>query len=96
MQTPALVSAFQEYAGQGIQFVGINVKNSPTEVSSYMAENNMTFPVVLDEQGEVAALYRVRGFPTTFFIDSNGKIAAIKIGALTQETLEGYLQNLLK
>ena len=37
----------------------------------------------LDTTSEVVKRYRVRGMPTTFFIDANGVIRAVKVGGLT-------------
>lgn len=51
-------------------------------------------PLLLDEDAEVNFAYRVRGYPTTFFIDSEGVIHAIHIGELLEDDLAGYLADL--
>jgi len=94
-QTPVLVARYQEYADQGVQFVGVDVKDDVSQVEVYLAEHGIPYPIVMDKEGEVADLYEVRGFPTTYFLDSEGKIVSLKIGALTDEQLHGYLEGLL-
>ncbi|MDZ7727488.1 MAG: hypothetical protein U5Q44_04435 [Dehalococcoidia bacterium] len=49
---------------------------------------------MLDTTGEVGQHYRVTGMPTTFFIDSEGNIAAAGRGMVTEEALREQLANL--
>jgi cytochrome c biogenesis protein CcmG, thiol:disulfide interchange protein DsbE len=51
--------------------------------------------VLLDETGEVGRLYRVRGMPTTFFIDRDGVIQAAHLGAIDRMLLDRGLARIL-
>jgi hypothetical protein len=42
----------------------------------------------------VQQLYRIRGYPTTFFVDADGVIRAQHIGILGEPRLERYLESL--
>lgn len=44
-------------------------------VRSYMVEEGLSFPVVLDEEGELARSWGVVGVPSTFVVNSAGEIA---------------------
>jgi peroxiredoxin len=57
----------------------IAIGNSST-LSNFVSENNYGFPVLPDIDGAVAASYGVRYTPTTFLIDSTGRITDVKIG----------------
>ena len=46
----------------------------------------MTFPVALDRDGQVSTLYRVRGLPTTFFIDADGIVRQAHRGTIRSST----------
>lgn len=94
-QTPLLVEAAERYQAQGIQFIGIDVREEAGVVSQYVTTYGIPFPVVMDQAGEAAAAYAVRGYPTTYFLDSQGRIHARHIGALRAEPLENYLNDLL-
>jgi peroxiredoxin len=50
-------------------------------VEEFMRDYNLSFPVLLDLEGNVAEKYNIRGIPTTYFIDSDGIIRDIMIGA---------------
>lgn len=49
------------------------------------------YPAVLDSNGEVADRYGLRGLPTTFVIDREGRIVGVRAGELTETTLRGLL-----
>ncbi|MCO6452392.1 MAG: redoxin domain-containing protein [Caldilineales bacterium] len=94
-QTPILVAAASQYTDRGVRFVGINVKESQAQVEPYLAEHNIPYPIALDASGEVANRYQVRGFPTTYFLDADGRVVAQQVGALTVERLDLHLRTLL-
>ena len=54
------------------------------EVQQFMQQEGLTFPVVNDPQGELALLYGVRGVPTSFVINSTGRISAVERGYTTE------------
>ncbi|MCP4166404.1 MAG: redoxin domain-containing protein [Chloroflexi bacterium] len=93
-QTPILVEGNRRYAEQGIRFVGINVKEDLATVEPYLAEHGITYPIALDEDGKIASLYKVRGYPTTYFLDASGVVVAQQAGALTKAQLDRRLQSL--
>jgi len=93
-QTPVLVNAEQQYGDQ-IQFIGIDVREGTQVVQSYVETHGIPYPVLLDERGRTARTYGVNGFPTTYFLDAHGRIVAKHIGALTPDTLERYLKQLI-
>jgi len=51
----------------------------------------LTFPTLLDLDGKVSALYRVRGFPTSFLVDRQGVIQVVHLGGMDEEQLDDYL-----
>ena len=93
-QTPVMVEAFARVADESIQFVGIDVQEDRNTVATYLAQHQIEYPILLDEQGSIAAQYAVQGYPTTYFLDSDNRIVARNIGALTGEQLNTYLQML--
>ncbi len=74
--------------------VGINMNETATVVRSYRDTLGLTFPIVLDPGGQVEALYRLRGYPTTFFVDEAGVIQFVHVGGLDAETLDGHLDEM--
>jgi len=93
-QTPVLIDAHRRYEPQGVQFLGIDVKEEPPVVAAYVQANGIPYPIGLDPDGQIAAAYQVTGFPTTYFLDAGGRITAKHVGQLSPEQIDAYLSML--
>jgi cytochrome c biogenesis protein CcmG/thiol:disulfide interchange protein DsbE len=72
--------------------VGVNWEDlSLTNARSFLRSYRWTFSNVRDVDGTVGREYGVTGLPTTFAIDSAGRIRAELHGPQTQQTLTGAL-----
>ena len=61
-----------------------------------MESNYLSFPVLLDTNQKVALEYNIRGIPTTFFIDKDGIIQIVKVGAfLSTAEIEKNLKKIM-
>jgi peroxiredoxin len=54
------------------------------EVSAYLQENGLDFPVILDESGTLGLAWGVRGVPSSFIIDADGQIRHAVVGYTTE------------
>lgn len=77
-----------------VQIIGINLKESPMVVGSFLKEKGYTFPVGFDLKGEIANLYRVTGIPTSYAIDAKGIIRYVQTGPLTYAQLRQWFSDL--
>ena len=50
------------------------------QVSDYMKQHKLNMPTIVDEFGEIANRYGVKGTPAAFFIDADGKIRSAEVG----------------
>jgi peroxiredoxin len=71
----------KEWSDKGLVILAIDIAESPSEVQDFMESNNLSFQVLMDGDGKVAERYNVRGIPTSIFIDKEGIIQVIKVGA---------------
>ncbi len=94
-QMPILIDAYTRLAEQGVQVVGVNVKEDKTIVAGYVDESMIPFPVGLDVDGSVADRFAVSGFPTTYFLDAEGRVVQRQVGALTPEQFEEIISRLI-
>jgi peroxiredoxin len=76
-EMPYFQTVFDEQANEGLVVLAINCGESSQTVKSIVDGLELTFPMLLDPDGKVCTAYK-HGAPTTFFIDSNGIIRAIK------------------
>jgi peroxiredoxin len=78
---PYLQQIHDEWSYLGVVVLTVNLEESPTTVKNFMAENHLTFPVLLDTRAEVAKEYGVSAIPTTLLIDKDGIIKERKVGS---------------
>ncbi len=82
-ELPDIERLYKEYKqgkNKDIVILGINTPNREIEtdikgITAFMKKNNYTFPTLMDEDGKVFESYDIRTYPTTYFIDRNGKIS---------------------
>jgi len=94
-ELPALQAAYNAYKDD-INFLAINVKEDEATVTPFAETMALTFPILLDKQGEVSDnFYQVRGIPTTLFVDAKGIVTRRHVGPLDKATIDAYLHPLL-
>jgi cytochrome c biogenesis protein CcmG, thiol:disulfide interchange protein DsbE len=90
-EIPMVVAAFGAHHGAGLVVLAVNGRDQETStraVRKFVAEFQMSFPVLLDEKGRVRKLYGLRGLPTTVFVGADGVVRAVSIGPLTAAALQ--------
>lgn len=94
-ETPELQAASVEYKDQ-LVIIGVNLttNDTPTQVPTFVEEFGITFPIVLDETGEVSKMYQVMGLPTSVLIDRDGIVRDVRLGPISQAYLEAKLAKL--
>ena len=93
-EIPHFEAIWTERAGV-VMIIGVDVNESPGQVAAFAEQFNMTYPIPLDPHAQVASLYHVLAFPTTFLIDAQGVIREITFGAVNRAALDSRLANLL-
>ena len=99
LEMPDLVRIYEANQTKGFVLLGINLTSQDAlpDVKSFAEEFKMTFPVLLDETGEVANnLYRLRALPMSVFVDRSGTIIRIHIGAMTGAQIDEFVAEILK
>lgn len=90
----AIIQSYSEEYAQDLIVLGINADEPLRKVSSFVDQHGLSFPVLLDPDSRIQDLYKVRAFPTSYFIDTEGTIRAIHIGLLSESLLVGYLEQI--
>ncbi|MDQ6958596.1 MAG: TlpA disulfide reductase family protein [Mariprofundaceae bacterium] len=80
-EMPQIERLWRRYRDDGLVVLGVNVDRGNLQaVRQFVQQRNLSFPVVIDPEGEVRNRYEVRGLPTTYLIDRDGKIIGRIIG----------------
>ena len=95
-EMPFIQDVFEDkrFSEKGLVIVAVNLGESRSKVVQFMEDYGLSFDVLLDTSRNVGQAYNIRGIPTTFFIDKDGIIKDIKIGAFSKkEEIEWRLVN---
>ena len=93
MSLPYLQNAFETHREDGLVILAVDYEDRRDDVVEYGNTHDLTFPLLLDKDGEITdSAYRVNGFPTSFFIFPDGTISFIQIGTMTSEEFNQQLE----
>jgi len=70
----------REFSSRGLSIIGVNARESRAAVGRHATELGLTFPLVLDPDGKINALYGVIALPTTFVVGRDGRAIAFAVG----------------
>lgn len=92
VEMPDLQAAYNQHQADGLVILALNREESAETVSAFFYdEMDLTFTPLLDEAGDVARLYNVANYPTSFFVDRDGVVTAVHLGLMTESQIERYL-----
>ena len=100
-EAPDLVALAEEYADDGVQFVGVNVRDSAETALAFDRRFGVNFPSILDAQsGSVMLAFTgvvtPQAVPTTLVIDSDGRIASRVLGRVEKSILGTLIDTVLE
>ncbi len=89
-EMPAL-QALYAAENEHFRLIAVNLGEPAAAVQAWVHEFGLTFDVLLDENEQLFALYRLRGVPSTFIIAPDGVITHIYFGPVTAAALQAAL-----
>ncbi|MFN8442055.1 MAG: TlpA disulfide reductase family protein [Caldilineaceae bacterium] len=94
-EMPMINAYYEAHRDAGLAVLAVNSEEDATTVRQFIQAHGYGFPVLLDLQSDVSALYQVRGLPTTVVIDRQGRVQYIQTGEITAKQLEAAVKPLL-
>ncbi|MBC8171830.1 MAG: TlpA family protein disulfide reductase, partial [Anaerolineae bacterium] len=91
LEMPELEQLYADYQIEGLRIIGVNLSETSQAVNEWREAFGLTFDLVLDTDGAVAALYQLRGQPSTYVISPQGMITQVFYGAVDVATLRAAL-----
>jgi thiol-disulfide isomerase/thioredoxin len=95
-EMPQLEALYKQLRPKGVQFVGIDTKDSRSGARAFVAQQHVQYPIVYDQEGQIQLrLGNIPGsLPFTVLIDPRGRVAAVYLSALTPKDLLGPIDKL--
>ena len=82
-EMPDLESLYQQFKEQGLVILAISDEDAG-KVRPFIAQQKVTYPILLDPGRKVNELFQIEGIPKTFVYDRNGKLVAQSIDMRTR------------
>ncbi|WP_035571904.1 TlpA family protein disulfide reductase [Halonatronum saccharophilum] len=92
-EMPDLIEFHNKY--DDFVVLGVNIGEHRDTVREFIKGDNYTFPILLDEQREIARDYLVTVVPTSYFVGPDGKVDYIMRGMVTLSQLGQIRDNIL-
>ncbi|WP_301098876.1 TlpA disulfide reductase family protein [Otariodibacter sp.] len=86
---------FQELQSKypnNMQVLAVNIDGENADTQSVVNKRNLVLPVVKDQLNITAERYQLKGTPTSFVINAEGKILNKYEGLIPEEELEGLFK----
>lgn len=91
-EMPVFAEAQQTFADEGLELVGINMRDRPDPARAVLAEEGLDLPSVHDADGTISVHWGIRGLPTTFLIDRDGRVLDVHHGQVTWDWIDEVVQ----
>lgn len=101
IEMPELIELQDEFLSDGVQFIGVNVRDSAETSLAFARKINMNFPSVMDAKtGSVVlgftGVVTPQAVPTTLVIDAEGNVSARVLGRIDKSILKALIVTTIK
>ncbi|WP_078554466.1 TlpA family protein disulfide reductase [Bacillus alkalicellulosilyticus] len=90
-ELPVLQNMQEEYKDQNIKVLLVNLNETEKAINLFLDTNSIDLPIYLDK-GEVADMYNVTQYPTSFLISEEGEILGKFVGELTKDYIVEWIE----
>jgi cytochrome c biogenesis protein CcmG, thiol:disulfide interchange protein DsbE len=88
-EAPALEQFWRRHRDRNVTVVGVNLDDTSGDAREFIAEYGLTYPQLRDGDGsQWRDDYGMTGFPESFLVDPEGKLAVIRRGPVDAEVLD--------
>lgn len=96
-EAPDLQALWEEFEGQGVQFVGLDTRDTDAAAKAFVEAYEITYPNVIDTDGRLQLLFSdslpPQAIPSTVVIDPQGRVAGRILGRVSEATLRGLIES---
>ncbi|RAN72817.1 thiol-disulfide isomerase [Bacillus sp. SRB_336] len=101
LEAPDLQSLHTEFEPQGVDFLGVNIRDEAATAEAFERTFKLTYPSIMDKDGGVLLSLSQRKFvppdsvPTTLVLDKQGRVSARILGTADKSTLKALITSAL-
>ena len=87
-EMPSIERLYKQMSGTNFRIIAVNAGENRSQVASFIEKNKYTFPIYLDESNALSSIFAARGLPSTYLVNKEGKVIAVRIGAMEYDQAE--------
>ncbi|MFO7602472.1 MAG: TlpA disulfide reductase family protein [Gammaproteobacteria bacterium] len=80
-EMPSLERLWQQVRDKGVVILAVNVGEDQDTIFEFMGQYPMSFPLPMDQDGEVVKAYPVTGLPTSYIVSPQGQVTHRAVGS---------------
>ncbi|WP_449537513.1 peroxiredoxin family protein [Ferdinandcohnia sp. Marseille-Q9671] len=89
-EMPHMQEFYEENINKDVELLSVNLttaEKKSSDVARFVDEYKLTFPILLDQQGEIGQTYQAFTIPTSYLIDSKGIVRKKIVGPMDKELM---------
>ena len=94
-ELPLLQRTQRSMEAKGATVLGINTRDATEDAMAFVRRFGLTFPSLRDGSGDFAERWGLTGYPESFLLDEQGRVAAAVHGPLTQRWIDEHVTPLV-
>lgn len=87
----------QQAQGENVEILAVNLTTEDKgidKITAFVEEFSLTFPIPMDTEGEIGDLYQAASIPTSYMIDTEGRVQNKIVGPMNEEMMEDFIENM--
>ncbi|MCL6573598.1 MAG: redoxin domain-containing protein [Bacillus sp. (in: Bacteria)] len=96
-EMPHMENFYEENQVNDVVILAVNLTAGETKQSNvlkFIKDYGLTFPVLMDTDGNVGNMYQAISIPTTYIIDTKGIIQQKIVGPMSKKTMETVISKI--
>lgn len=91
---PGLMNLRREFPEDKLEIIGISVDYNPRTVKNFAKQNQVNFPILLDD-GSISSMLSVKSIPRTLIYNRQGEKILDHLGFISEESFRHVVERLL-
>lgn len=97
-EMPEFQQAWEELEGEPVRFLGLFVPrgfDNEATAREFVSDLGLTFDFATDHGETIASAYGIEFYPTTWFVDRDGRVAETFVSAMDSDQITGIVRDML-
>ncbi|WP_205853833.1 redoxin domain-containing protein [Planococcus maitriensis] len=96
-EMPHMQTFYEKQQDNDVEVVAVNLTTEDrgmAEIENFVEEFGLSFPIPMDVDGDIGALYQAFSIPTSYIIDKEGRVLHKIVGPMDEEMMNGFIDEI--